>query len=137
MKAPHPVRGGATQQGRSISKMSIFSLFRRNTRDVTPSRSAPYARPGSWYGSYNDAWHSAHPGAWQRGELQSGGFFKGDVWGSSTLDWDRDWFARNGMRMPNNAKHVEPDRNPNIIRIGNLGPGESVSIPVIIDGGAQ
>src|SRR4051812_31465005 len=97
----------------------------------------PHAEPGSWYGSYHSAWNAAHPGAWKRGELESGHFRLGrgdregeDVWCSSTLNWDEKWFEAQGYRLPKYHRHIEPDRNPNILRIGTLGPGESVSIPV-------
>lgn len=90
----------------------------------------PPAKPGRWYGGYHAAWTAAHPGAWERGEAQSGGFFAGDVWGSSTLDWDREWFERNGMSLPRKHKYVSGKAAPNSIRIGTLGPGESVQFPI-------
>lgn len=95
----------------------------------------PPAKPGKWFMSYHAAWTAAHPGAWERGEEQGGGFYKGDVWGSSTLDWDREWFRSRGMGMPRRTIHVTPKPpGPNEFRIGTLGPGESVSFPIRIEG---
>lgn len=88
----------------------------------------PYAMPGPWYGSYNRAWHAAHPGAWQRGELEPGSFGKGDVWSTTTPEWDREWFRENDMLPPRQLKRVEPKNGG--IRIGTLQPGESVAIPI-------
>jgi hypothetical protein len=42
-------------------------------------------RPGPWYGAYYQDWNERHPGAWVRGELVPGSFYRGDLWGSSTL----------------------------------------------------
>lgn len=101
------------------------------------------ATPGTWFLSYHTAWTNAHPGAFERGDAKSGGFYLGrgsrageDVWGSSTLEWDREWFRANGMGMPRHTTHVDPPGpcKPNEFRIGTLGPGESVSIPITFDG---
>lgn len=68
------------------------------------------AIPGDWYIDYITAWHDAHPGAWERGLLEAGSFFKDDVWCSSTLDWDRQWFEAHGlMLLPSKHKHVASD----------------------------
>lgn len=104
------------------------------------------AEPGPWFGSYHTAWTRAHPRAFERGTLRSGNFCLGrgeragaDVWCSSTLDWDREWFRANGMGMPRHTKHVDGDGppKPNEFRIGTLGPGESVAIPIVVEGGAK
>lgn len=105
---------------------------------LTGFRRLKPAEPGRWFGGYHAAWSAAHPGAWERGEEQSGGFrlgrHGGEVWCSSTLDWDREWFNRNGMGMPSHAKYVAPKPpGPNEFRIGTLGPGESVSFPIRIE----
>lgn len=96
------------------------------TRDRRPS--GPPAKPGRWYGSYNTDWHAAHPGMWQKGEAQSGSFYAGGVWAGSTLDWDREWFAAHGMSMPRKcAYRLDAVQG---VRVGSLGPGESVVIQV-------
>ena len=69
------------------------------------------AKPGPWYGAYYQDWNERHPGAWVRGELVPGSFYQGDLWGSSTLSWDRDWFARHGAKMPNGAHYIAPGRS--------------------------
>jgi hypothetical protein len=92
----------------------------------------PPATPGTWFASYHAAWSAAHPGAWARGESCCGHFLKGDVWGSPTLDWDREWFRRNGMGMPRKTVVIDGRKEPGVIRIAEtLGPGESVSIPLV------
>ena len=53
---------------------------------------------------------TAHPGAWVRGELVPGGFYNGTRWGS-TLDWDAEWFAKHGAKMPKGAHYVRPSRS--------------------------
>jgi hypothetical protein len=35
----------------------------------------------------------------------------GDLWGSSTLSWDRDWFARHGAKMPKGAHYIAAGRS--------------------------
>jgi hypothetical protein len=88
-----------------------------------------YAKPGRWYGIYHDDWEAAHPGAWERRELDSGSFRKGNVWCSSTLAWDRQWFLDHGMNPPRRMRHVKP--NPNMIPlVSTLNPGESVTVRV-------
>lgn len=65
------------------------------------------ATPGSWYTGYQSAWRTAHPGAMARGK--SPGTFAmedGLTWWSSTLLWDIEWFAQNGMSSPR-AMRVE------------------------------
>ena len=69
------------------------------------------AKPGPWYGAYYQDWNERHPGAWVRGELVPGSFYRGDRWGSSTLSWDRDWFARHGAKMPKGAHYIAPGRS--------------------------
>jgi hypothetical protein len=70
-----------------------------------------HAKPGHWYGKYYQYWDTAHPGAWVRGELVPGGFYGGTRWGSSTLDWDAEWFAKHGAKMPKGAHYVRPSRS--------------------------
>ena len=57
------------------------------------------AKPGPWYGQYYQDWNDRHPGAWVRGELVPGGFYSGNLWGSSTLNWDAEWFRRQGAHV--------------------------------------
>ena len=68
-------------------------------------------KPGPWYRAYYQDWNERHPGAWVRGELVPGSFYQGDLWGSSTLSWDRDWFARHGAKMPKGAHYIAPGRS--------------------------
>lgn len=91
-------------------------------------RKPPQARPGSWYGDYNRAWHKAHPGAWERQEGQPGSFRKSG-WGSCTLAWDEQWFAGRGMRLPRGAHEVPVQKDPpGVFRLAAvLEPGESAS----------
>lgn len=112
-----------------LTSMALRAAFR--------SSGLPPAKPGSWFGSYHRDWSAAHPGAFERGESRAGSFYAGDKWGSSTLDWDREWFHRNGMGMPRNSFKVDGRAKPNEIRIGTLGPGESVSIPLTFTKGDQ
>lgn len=89
------------------------------------------AKPGLWYGSYNSDWHAAHPGAWVRGEEDPGHFCADDSWGSSTLEWDQEWFSNHDMSMPRKYHFSAPKPpGPNEFRIGRLGPGESIEIPI-------
>lgn len=88
----------------------------------------PHAKPGPWYGSYHAAWSAAHPGAFERGESQCGGFYAGGKWGSPNLDWDREWFRANGMELPREVFHAEGRALPGEARIGTLGPGESIRL---------
>ena len=53
------------------------------------------AKPGPWYSEYQQDWREAHP----HGQMP-GSFYLGDVWVSSTLSWDEQWFADRGWRMP-------------------------------------
>lgn len=115
-----------------------MTTFRRFIEMFTGDRSpaGPPAKPGSWYGSYNADWHSDHPGMWVKGDAQPGGFCAGDVWAGSTLDWDRAWFEAEGMSMPRKYVHrLDPVKG---LRIGSVGPGESVVIRVgSLPGGAE
>lgn len=96
-------------------------------RAVTDSRPAP---PGWWYGKYHEDWERDHPGLWIKGEAQSGGFYADGTWAGSTLDWDRAWFAANGMSMPRKcAYRLDPIKSGEI-RIGTLQPGESATVIV-------
>lgn len=65
------------------------------------------ATPGSWYAEYQAAWRTAHPGATARGR-SPGAFSREDglIWWSSTLLWDREWFASKNMGTPR-AMRVE------------------------------
>ncbi|HWY01204.1 MAG TPA: hypothetical protein VNY55_15385 [Mycobacterium sp.] len=69
------------------------------------------AKPGPWYGQYYQDWNDRHPGAWVRGELVPGGFYSGNLWGSSTLNWDAEWFRRHGAKMPKGAHYIAPGRS--------------------------
>lgn len=92
------------------------------------------ARPGLWFGSYHTAWSEAHPGAFMRGEMQSGGFHKGNVWVTHTPDFDKEWFVANGMKMPLRVRVTF--RPPvGIPLCDTLGPGESVEFRLGIENG--
>ena len=69
------------------------------------------AKPGPWYGQYYREWDARHPGAWIRGQLVPGGFYSGNLWGSSTLEWDAEWFRSHGAKMPKGAHYIRPGRN--------------------------
>ena len=58
------------------------------------------AKPGPWYGQYYQDWNDRHPGAWVRGELVPGGFYSGNLWGNSTLNWDAGGSAARAPRCP-------------------------------------
>jgi hypothetical protein len=98
------------------------------TRDRRPT--GPPAMPGPWFGSYHADWDRDHPGMWMKGDAQSGGFYAGDVWAGSTLDWDRVWFAAHGMSMPRKYAYRLDPIGPGCVRIDSLGPGESVTFQV-------
>jgi hypothetical protein len=66
------------------------------------------AKPGRWYQRYYADWDAQFPGAWVRGLLVPGRFYPGQRWGSSTLDFDADWFRRHGVKMPRGAHYVRP-----------------------------
>lgn len=102
--------------------MSIFTRKRRSA--------GPPAKPGPWFGKYHADWDRDHPGMWMKGEAQSGSFYAGDAWASSTLDWDRDWFEAQGMSMPRNCVYRLDPIGHGELRIGSLGPGESVAFQV-------
>jgi len=91
----------------------------------------PRAKPGYWYGGYHEDWTLSHPGAFERGELQAGSFHKGDVWCSSTLEWDKQWFRSHGMRPPRRMRKAGPPVG--IPLASQLGPGESVSFHLRIE----
>jgi len=40
-----------------------------------------------------------------------GGFYSGNLWGSSTLEWDAEWFRSHGAKMPKGAHYIRPGRN--------------------------
>ena len=69
------------------------------------------AKPGPWYGQYYRDWDARHPGAWIRGQLVPGGFYSGNLWGSSMLKWDAEWFRSHGAKMPKGAHYIRPGRN--------------------------
>jgi hypothetical protein len=69
------------------------------------------AKPGPWYGQYYRDWDARHPGAWICGQLVPGGFYSGNLWGSSTLEWDAEWFRSHGAKMPKGAHYIRPGRN--------------------------
>lgn len=104
-------------------KSLIDRIFNRK---ATP----PPATPGRWFASYHEDWHRDHPGMWEKGEAQAGAFHAGDVWAGSTLDWDRAWFEARGMSMPRKYVYRLDPVKPSQLRIGSLGPGESVSFRV-------
>lgn len=92
--------------------------------------SGPPATPGRWYGRYHEDWERAHPGLWVKGEAQSGSFYADGTWAGSTLDWDRTWFAANGMSMPRKYAYRLDPIKPGGFRFGTLQPGESVTFVV-------
>ena len=57
------------------------------------------ATPGRWYGSYHAAWSAAHPHA-----CGAGSFYLHDVWGTSTPEFDKEWFEAAGMAMPTRVR---------------------------------
>jgi hypothetical protein len=87
------------------------------------------AKPGPWYSSYIRDWGTAHPGAVRRRELDPGGFYRGNVWASSTLDWDKEWLRAHGMAMPRKSRHREADKNV-VVLAERLDSGESVHIEI-------
>jgi hypothetical protein len=123
-----------------VIALCLVGAFSWAVERMTDGAILPPAQPGRWFGEYRDAWERDHPGAWERGEEKSGSFYLardgGDSWGSSTLEWDLEWFRSKGMAMPEQYFHVTPKPpGPNEFRVGRLGPGESVSFPVRIEGG--
>jgi hypothetical protein len=120
----------------------MWQLLKRmlawNSRPSPQPPAAEPAEPGKWYGTYNADWHQWHPGAWKRGESRPGHWCRnhdGDrVWRSPTLDWDMQWFAVHGMAQPRHIAGFDGRVKPGEFRFAEtLGPGESISIPIVVD----